>query len=382
MLPLLCLNVGSSSLAFALFPSGASDAVVAGGIDLSAEEAVTLRRPGEKPEVLEVDDPKDFPAVVARLIDREGQGAVPVHRIVHGGETERAAAWLDEAEVARLDALTPLAPLHQPAGLSVVRRLSAERPDLRQIGVFDSAFHRTMPAVARRLPVAPEGPFAGLRRFGFHGLSHGWVARRMAKDAPERRRIVSLHLSGGSSACAILGGRSVDTTMGATPLDGLMMGTRSGAVDPGLLLYALGRGLGREDLEDLLWHRSGLKGLSAVSSDLRDILSEGGDRAEAAVALFCRRAAKAVAEMSVSAGGLDALVFTGGAGAKQPAIRQRIVADLAWLGLSLDDTANGRDAPIISAPGSPVQIRTIPAEEERMMADHATALMDEDTHAP
>ncbi|MBS1302243.1 acetate kinase [Loktanella sp. SALINAS62] len=378
---LLCLNVGSSSLAFALFPAGASTPAWTGGIDLSVAQTVALGRPGEAPGVLDVDDPADFPAIAALLIKREGEGAIPVHRIVHGGQTAQAAAWLDAAEIARLDTLAPLAPVHQPAGLSVVRRLAEERPGLRQIAVFDTAFHYDMPLVARQIPVAPEVPFVDIRRYGFHGLSHGWVARKMAAEAPDCRRIVSLHLSGGSSACAILDGQSVDTSMGATPLDGLMMGTRSGAVDPGLLLYALKQEMSCDDLENLLWHRSGLLGVSGISSDLRDILPDGSQQAEAAVALFCRRTAKAVSEMAVSAGGLDALVFTGGAGAEQPVIRQRIVAELAWLGLSLDDDANTQDAAIVSAPDSAVQIRAMPTEEERMMAHHAATLIQEDDHA-
>lgn len=376
MLPCLCFNVGSSSLAFSLFEEG--EITLSGGIDLNAEETVRYGAPNEEPEQLDVSDPGDFPTVTRRVLDSVSP-AIPVHRVVHGGETSTAAAWLDKAELARLEALAPLAPLHQEANLAPARAISEARPFLRQIVVYDTAFHHGLPQVARRLPIPEEGPLAGLRRYGFHGLSHGWVARRMAVESPDCRRVVSLHLSGGASACAIRDGRSTDTTMGATPVHGLMMGTRSGTLDPGVLLYALEQGMSRDELAETLWRRSGLRGVSGVSADLRDIMPKDTSEARLAVQLFCRSAAKAVAAMTVSLGGLDALVFTGGAGAEQPPIRQRILDDLRWLGVALDPEANERDAATISAPESSVLLRVIPAEEERMMADAARSLLEEDT---
>ena len=373
---LLCFNTGSSSLSVALFRRGSATPQWAGGIDLTAERmsGVFSADASEGPAI---SDSRDFPEVARAVLRFAGDGALPVHRIVHGGETAKAAAWVDAAEFARLEALGPLAPLHQAQGLALVRALQDERSDLRQVAVFDTAFHRTLPDIAKRLPVPSGGPFQGLRRFGFHGLSHGFVAQTMAAEAPERGRVVSLHLSGGASACAIMAGSSVDTTMGATPLDGLMMGTRCGAIDPGLLLYALEQGMSRQALAELLWKRSGLKGVSGISADLRDILPQGGPDADLAVALYCRSAAKAVATMAVAMCGIDAVVFTGGAGAQQPVIRERIARDLAWMELRLDGAANSRDAAVISAADSAVLIRVIPAEEERMMARYATDLLEE-----
>lgn len=375
---LFCFNVGSSSLGFALFEDGAPAPALTGGIDLSSDEDVRVERPGRPAGRLDVADPWDFAAVARAAMALAPKGTVAVHRIVHGGDSEADAAWLDAAEIERLGALTSLAPLHQPANLAPIRALAASEPGRRQIAVFDTAFHRTLPEVARRLPMGGQGPFAGLRRYGFHGLSHGWAARRAAAHAPGARRVVSLHLSGGCSACAILDGRSIDTTMGATPLDGLIMGTRSGSVDPGALLHALQGGMAVRDLADLLWQRSGLLGLSGVSADLRDLLPrEEEPQVGMAIALYCRRAAGAVADMAVALGGLDALVFTGGAGVGQPGIRRRIASHLAWIGLKIDEDANERSTAVISTPESACAALVVTAEEERMMADIARRLLAE-----
>ncbi|SHJ25581.1 acetate/propionate family kinase [Wenxinia saemankumensis] len=371
--PLLCLNAGSSSLSAAFFDGG-DEARWTAEIDLTAGTGPVIRAADGTCETLDGPDPADFPAVAKSLLGR-AEGAVPVHRIVHGGGATTDAVWLDAPEMTRLGALSPLAPIHQPVNLSLVRALAEERPRRRQIGVFDTAFHRTMPPLARALPVPAEGPFAGLRRYGFHGLSHEWVAHVMARSDTAPDRIVSLHLSGGASACAIRGGVSVDTTMGATPLDGLMMGSRSGSLDPGLMLYALGQGMEVEALSELLWTGAGLKGLSGLSSDPRDITSAGGVEAEAAIALYCRRAAQAVARMAVSIGGIDALVFTGGAGVEQAGIRARIAGDLGWMGVVLDPEANDRHAPVVSPADSAVELRLVPPEEERVMARHARYLI-------
>lgn len=371
---LLCFNVGSSSFEFALVEQGRP--VLRGGIDTSVDREIRYGQPGEDERVLRVDDAKDFPAAAVAVLDLAGDDAIPVHRIVHGGDRDAAAGWLTGAEVARLRDLAPLAPIHQEANLAPVQAIAEARPGARQIGVYDSAFHRSMPDIARALPAAPEGPLEGLQRYGFHGLSHGWVARRMAELAPDSRRIVSLHLSGGCSACAIRDGKSVDTTMGATPLDGMMMGTRSGAIDPGALLYALDQGMKPEDLADLLWHRGGLMGVSGVSKDVRDLFPSDEPRAGFAIDMFCRSAAKAAAGMIVSLGGVDALVFTGGMGAQQPGIRRRIVNDLAWAGLELAVDRNEADADLVSTGTSKAEIRIIPAEEEQMMALEAAKLED------
>ena len=377
----LCLNVGSSSLTFALYPSGAtsSQAHLSGGVDLSADRILRLRDAGGGTSVLDVEDPSDFPAVALKAFDavrsRSTADIVVAHRIVHGGDRTAFAERVSAGVIADLDALTPLAPLHQQANLGPVRTLRRTRPDIVQVAVYDTAFHATLPDIARRLPLPDVEVTRGLRRYGFHGLSHAWVARHMADVAPDRRRVVSLHLSGGASACAILDGRSIDTTMGATPLDGLMMGTRSGSVDPGALLTLLtDRGLTVEALSRLLWQESGLAGVSGISNDLRVLLPSDDPAAERAIALYCRLAAKAVAGMAVSLGGLDALVFTGGIGAEQPEIRARICADLAWLGVALAPQ-EGIRGEILSPGSASIEVRAFAAQEERVMAQEAATLL-------
>lgn len=354
-----------------------------GGVDLSADEAVSLRAAGGDARVLDLPDPSDFSSAALGLLDAvaaeigDPDTLIVAHRVVHGGERSVPAARLTPELLRELDALAPLAPIHQHANLGPARAIAAARPDLAQVAVFDTAFHATLPPLARTLPLPRTPATGGLRRFGFHGLSYAWAARRMAEVAPACRRVVALHLSGGSSACAIRDGRSVDTTMGATPLDGLMMGTRSGAVDPGLLLYLQqDRGLAPDALARLLWHESGLKGVSGISNDLRDLACTEDPRAELAIALYCRSAAKAAAAMAVSLGGIDALVFTGGIGAEQPGIRARIAADLRVLGVELDQSANAAGTERVSPPGAAVEVRAFEAEEERVMAIETSRLME------
>ncbi|WP_299818373.1 acetate kinase [uncultured Jannaschia sp.] len=379
---ILCFNAGSSSLSFVAYRRQGDTFVHAfdGGVDLSAGDVV-LFRPADGPERrLSVPDTSDFPAIACRVLDAvERQLQAPpvvAHRIVHGGDRRAAVTELTQDEMMALDALAPLAPIHQPAGLGPARAIAAARPDLPQVAVFDTAFHATLPDVARRLPLPETDATAGLRRFGFHGLSYAWTARHMREVAPDRRRIVALHLSGGASACAIRDGQSVDTTMGATPLDGLMMGARSGALDPGLILVLMqDRGLSAEAVAEMLWHQSGLAGVSGISNDTRDLLPSGAPEAEAALALFCRRAAKGAAGMAVSLGGLDALVFTGGMGAEQPVIRARICADLEFLGVRLDASSNARNEERISPPDASVEIRAFAEREEWIMALETSKLL-------
>lgn len=385
MSDILCFNVGSSSLSLGVFRRAgeAPEVTHRGGVDLSADGAVTFRATGDAPQTLDVPDPSDFPAVALRLLDAtieatdDPDGLVVAHRIVHGGERTVPAARLTPELTQELEALAPLAPLHQHANLGPARAIASARPHLPQVAVLDTAFHATLPTLARTLPLARTAATAGLRRFGFHGLSYAWAARRMAQAAPACRRIVALHLSGGSSACAIRDGRSVDTTMGATPLDGMIMGTRSGAVDPGLLLYLLENcGLAADDLARLLWQESGLKGVSGLSNDLRDLAPSDDPRAELAIALYCRSAAKAAAAMAVSLGGIDALVFTGGIGAEQPGIRTRIAEDLGLLGIRLDPAANAAGSEVLSPSGAAVEVRQFRAEEEWIMAHETSALLE------
>ena len=295
----LCFDAGLSSLSYAAF-RGQGEALALTfdrGVDLSAEDVVLIRPADGPARRLDVTDTSDFPAIARRILDAvegdTGEPSVITHRVVHGGGHTAPAVDLTEDEMAALGTLAALAPIHQPAALGPARAIAAARPVLRQVAVFDTAFHATLPDIARRLPLPETGATAGLRRFGFHGLSYAWAARRMRDVAPQRRRVVALHLSGGASACAIRDGRSIDTSMGATLLDGLIMGTRSGAVDRGLILALIqDRGLSADEVADLLWHRSGLAGVSGIS-DTRDLILSGAPEAEVGLMLFCQSAAKA-----------------------------------------------------------------------------------------
>lgn len=277
------------------------------------------------------------------------------HRIVHGGSRFTQATLITPAVLTELAALNALAPLHNPPALARIHELMPL--GLPQVAVFDTAFHATLPEVAWRYPVPRDWP---VRRFGFHGLSHQWVAERHAELTGTRQRLVSLHLGNGASACAIRNGQSLDTSMGFTPLEGLMMGTRAGDVDPGLLAW-MAQQLGWNETLHQLTHASGLLGVSGQSHDLRSLHSPSG---ELAIAMFCYRALKYVGAYAAALGGLDALVFTGGIGENSPAVRAAICAPLAFLGIHLHPAANqqGREGPL----GERVWL--IPADEEAIIA--------------
>ena len=300
------------------------------------------------------------------------------HRIVHGGMKFAAPVALDETVISELDRLSPLAPLHQPHNLSAVRAVAKLRPSLPQIGCFDTAFHRTVAPVVRRFALPRDLEAAGVERYGFHGLSYEYIAGRLVDVAPSLvgRRVVAAHLGSGASLCALQSGKSVDTTMGFTALDGLPMGTRCGSLDPGVLLYLLQeRGMDAAGIEDLLYHRSGLLGLSGVSSDMRVLLASPDPRATEAIGVFVFRIARELAALAATLRGLDGVVFTAGIGEHAPEIRQRVCEHASWLGIVLDQAANQANGPLISAPGSPVSVWVIPTNEEAMIARHTLDLI-------
>jgi len=294
---------------------------------------------------------------------------VVAHRVVHGGEEFRAAVWIDERVRAQLEELTDLAPLHQPRALAAIDALA----DMRAAACFDTAFHATLDPGAATYALPAEWP---RRRFGFHGLSHAYAARRVAELAPGADRIVCCHLGAGASLCAIAGGRSVDTTMGFTPLDGIVMATRPGSVDPGLLLWLLEhRGVPAAELSDALEHRSGLTGL-AGTGDMRELLARDDDAAALALAVYVHRLRAAIAAMAAALGGIDALAFTGGVGEHAPDVRAAAAGGLAFLGVALDDGHNRAatgDAEIGSA-GAAVRSFVVTAREDLEMARQVRAL--------
>ncbi|HEX4886091.1 MAG TPA: acetate/propionate family kinase [Casimicrobiaceae bacterium] len=299
------------------------------------------------------------------------------HRVVHGGERYAEPVLVDAGVLAVLDTLVPLAPLHQPHNLAPIRAIAAELPDLPQVACFDTAFHRTHPPLAQAFALPPSITERGVRRYGFHGLSYEYVAHALpAVDARAARgRVIVAHLGNGASMCAIHDGRSVASTMGFTALDGLVMGTRTGALDPGVLLYLMDElGMDARAIERLLYRESGLLGVSGVSSDMRTLLASAEPRAKFAVDLFCYRAGRELGSLAAALGGLDALVFTGGIGEHAAPVRAQVVDGAAWLGLELDPDANVRHATRITTPDSDVPAYVVPTNEELMIARHVRAV--------
>jgi acetate kinase len=290
------------------------------------------------------------------------------HRVLHGGTAFAEATLLDEAVLHRLQSLCPLAPLHQPHNLAAIRAIAVVAPWLPQVACFDTAFHHDQPTVAQRFALPRELHNAGVRRYGFHGLSYDYIASALReRDADlARGRVVIAHLGSGASLCAMRDGKSIDTTMGFTAFDGLPMGTRCGALDPGVVLYLhRERGMSIDSIEKLLYHQSGLLGVSEISNDMRELLVSRDSRAEEAVELFVYRIVRELGALAAALGGLDGLVFTAGIGEHAPEIRRRVCEKCAWLGLVLDPTANAKGAERISAEASHISIWAIPTDEER-----------------
>ncbi len=300
------------------------------------------------------------------------------HRVVHGGPTLRAPARITDDVLAHLEELVPFAPLHQPHNLAAIRAVAAARPDLPQVACFDTAFHRSQPSVAEHFAIPREYFEQGIRRYGFHGLSYEYIARTLLTVAPDiaRGRVVIAHLGSGASMCGIRNGRSVDSTMGLTALDGLPMGTRCGNLDPGVIFHLLRAGMTADALEDMLYTRSGLLGISGVSNDMRDLLASSDPLADEAIAYFAYRIAGATGSLAAAIGGLDGFVFTAGIGEKSPDVRARVCSQLEWLGIALDPDANASNAQQISRSGS-TPVWVLPTNEERMIALHTLGILAE-----
>jgi len=309
-----------------------------------------------------------------------GEAAIAAvgHRVVHGGLEFAAPIAVDTATLGRLERYVPLAPLHQPHNLAAIRLLMAELPGVPQVACFDTAFHRSVPEVAQRYALPERFAEAGVRRYGFHGLSYEYIASvlpRLDERAAAGRTVV-FHLGNGASMCAMRDCRSVATTMGFTAVDGLPMGTRSGSIDPGVVLYLQDvLGFGVRDVERLLYHEAGLLGMSGLSSDMRELLASGLPAARLAVDVFVYRAGRELGSLAAALGGLDAVVFTAGIGENQPEVRARICRDARWLGIDLDEHANRAQHRCISRPGSAVAAYVIPTDEELMIGRHVQRLL-------
>ena len=393
---ILCLNAGSSSVKFALYELGPGDALAlaAKGEIEGIGTAPRFRAVDANGRVLSErrweDGALAHESFLAELIgwieSHRGKGRIVAagHRVVHGGAAFTAPVLVDERVLAELGRLTPLAPLHQPHNLAAIRAVAAIRPGLPQVACFDTAFHHTAGAVAMRFALPREFEASGIRRYGFHGLSYVYIAGELKRIAPEiaQGRVIVAHLGNGASLCAMREGKSVETTMGLTALDGLVMGTRCGALDPGVLLYLLQeRGFDAKGLEDLLYHRSGLLGVSGIASDMRALLASSDPRAAEAIDLFVFRIVRELGALAASLGGLDAAVFTAGIGEHATSIRRRICEGAAWLGIDLDPAANRAGAPRITRPQSRVSVWVIPTDEDLMIARHARRILRSSTGA-
>jgi acetate kinase len=280
--------------------------------------------------------------------------------------------------VVQLEKLIPLAPLHQPHNLAPIRILMARTPQLAQIACFDTAFHRSNPPLTQMFALPSELTESGVRRYGFHGISYEYIASVLPKfdERAARGKTIVLHLGNGASMCALQAGVSMASTMGFTALDGLPMGTRCGALDPGVLLYLMDeRRMDARALEKLVYHQSGLLGVSGISSDMRTLLASSEPRARLAIDLYCYRIRREIGSLAAALGGLDAIVFTGGIGENSAVIRERVCRDAAWLGVELDSAANAAGGPRISAPGARASAWAIPTNEELMIARHTRRLL-------
>jgi acetate kinase len=386
---ILVINAGSSSIMFQLFEVA--------GTDLRRRMKGQLEGIGSRPHLIATDDQgqvladADYPL---ERVDDAGEaqdllgawltehlGAPPVaigHRVVHGGPDLARPVRIDAAVIEKLEALAPLAPLHQPSNLGPIRAVRRRLPDLPQIACFDTSFHRGPSDLADRYAI-PEALYQeGVRRYGFHGLSYEYIARTLPLVAPgiAGGKVVVAHLGSGASLCALDAGKSVDSTMGFTALDGLPMGTRPGLLDPGVVLYlAMQKGMAPAAIERLLYHECGLKGLSGISNDVRDLLASEAPGARLALDYFAYSIARQTGALAAVLGGLDGFVFTAGVGENSAWVREQVCRRLAWLGLELDSVANQGHGPLISAAGSRLAAYVIPTDEERMIAIHTLQVL-------
>lgn len=378
---ILAINVGSSSIKFAIDRFGKNnERLYAGQLERIGRDGGRFRvEQGEKLLTDELTVRLDFTDALVylfswlRTIAVMGDVSAVGHRVVHGGRSLTRPVVLSSEVVQTLRTLIPFAPTHMPPAIATIEAAWREFPNIPHVACFDTSFHHTMPEVARRYAIPQEWHDAGLQRYGFHGLSYQGVVDELAKrnEPSPDERVVIAHLGSGASACAVVGGRSVDTTMGLSPSSGLVMGTRCGDVDSAIPLYFFeDRGMSSHAIRELLDEQSGLLGVSGSSADIRDLLArEATDpQASAALELFCYSARKGIAAMVAAAGGLETLVFTGGIGTHQPTIRERIAAGLRFLGVSVDPQRNNAGAEIISPDQAKVTVRVMTTNEERVIA--------------
>jgi acetate kinase len=386
----LVLNAGSSSLKFCVFhrPDGTGwKAAARGQIEgigtsprLSAKDPDGTVLANDTLDAGVKDGHAAIDALAAWLRSKWGGARIlgVGHRVVHGGRRYSQPVVLTRKILADLSELVPLAPLHQPYNLAAIEAVFDRMPQVPQVGCFDTGFHSGHSQVANLVPLPRSICNSGLQRYGFHGLSYEYIASVLPKIAPEiaMERVIVAHLGSGASLCALKGGKSIDSSFGFTALDGLCMGTRPGALDPGVVLYLFQNlGLSAKEVETILYKKSGLLGISGISNDMRDLLARSEPEAHLAVDYFVYRAAKEIGALAAVLGGMDGLVFTAGIGENSEEIRRRICNASAWLGLELDTGANANHGPRISTPHSKVSAWVIPTNEELMIARHTWSLL-------
>jgi acetate kinase len=393
MKSILVLNAGSSSLKFAVFPlepTLAEHPALSGQIEgigatpkLSAKTSDGKRY--KEDVALTGDLTEQHQKSLSYLFhwfeinEPELKISAAGHRVVHGGEGYSAPVKLDAAILANLETLIPLAPLHQPHNLRAVSTIFDLLPDVPQVACFDTAFHRNNPEVAQTYGLPRALTKGGIKSYGFHGLSYDYITRVLPDVIGEKARgaVVIAHLGNGGSMAAVLNGMGVATTMGFSTINGLLMGTRCGSIDPGVLLYLIDqKGMDYKSLTQLLYKESGLLGVSGISQDMRDLLASSAPEAREAVELFCYRIARELGSLAAAAGGLDALVFTGGIGEHAVAIRERVCALSTWLGIDIDPAANGESKLRIDSPKSRVAVAVVPTNEEGMIARYTAEVLD------
>ena len=381
---LLTINTGSSSLKAALYEMGQAERLdLAAQADRIGQSGSRIRISDAQGKTLldEQRELKDHEAALQALFDWLQTHAPDKkldavgHRVVHGGSRYSAPQLIDDALVRTLQELVPIDPNHLPQAIGAIQTVTRLHPNLPQVACFDTAFHRTMPRVAQMFALPRTYWDAGIVRYGFHGLSYEYIMQEMcAQDsAAAGGRVIIAHLGNGASMAAVLGGRGVDTTMGFTPTAGLVMGTRTGDLDPGVLLYLLeSRGMNPAALNTLVNRQAGLLGVSGISADMQDLLEKApsDERAAQAIDLFCYQAKKYVGAFAAALGGLDTLIFTGGIGEHAAPVRQRICEGLEFLGIALNEERNKEHAPIISRDSSPVVVRVMKTNEDLMIARH------------
>ena len=382
------INAGSSSIKFALYADGTGDELLFKGQIEKIGTAPRMKVSSAAGDKLverewaasELDHRAGTNVILETAIGLlDGQKVAGVgHRVVHGGTLYHAPVRVDATVVENLAGLAPLAPLHQPHNLAPIRAVAVAAPEMPQVACFDTAFHRSQPEIAQLYAIPKALTEEGVRRYGFHGLSYEFIASRLAAIAPNLAagNTIVCHLGNGASVCALKGGRSHATTMGFTAVEGLMMGTRCGSIDPGVLIYLMDQhGMDARALEDLVYKKSGLLGVSGISSDMRELKASSEPSAAQAIELFVYRIVREIGSLAAALGGVDGIVFTGGIGENDADLRPKVIAGCGWLGADIAAGDSGSGERRISSANAAVEVWVIPTDEERMIARHTHAVL-------